>query len=361
MGLGGNDFLFGGGGDDVVVGGAGHDLLRGAGGDDVEFGGGGNDRLRNWAGADRLSGGAGNDHLRGGQGADVVMGGPGRDVASYAGHTAGVRASIGTGADDGRPGEGDNIAADVENLRGGPGNDTLIGSAGPNQLFGLGGNDRLTGLAGNDLLSGGAGRDLLDGRDAVRFVDGLVCGDGAGDRAIADMTDRVGASCETVVQNDAPVAVDDRVTAVEDSVLVLPVTGAGSPAANDTDVDGDTLTVTTVSGPTGGRVAIVAGMIRFVPTAELCGAGVAGFDYRVSDGGGGTDVGHVTVTVTCVDDPPTAVNDTATVIEDDPATTIDVLANDTDIDAGPKTIDDIVTEPANGTVVVGGRRGRPHL
>ena len=112
----------------------------------------------------------------------------------------------------------------------------------------------------------------------------LVCGDGAGDRALADMPDQVGASCEVVVQNDAPVAVNDQVTTVEDSVLVLPVTGPGSPAANDTDVDGDTLTVTTVSGATGGSVAIVAGMIRFVPTADSCGAGVAGFDYRVSDG-----------------------------------------------------------------------------
>ncbi len=197
------------------------------------------------------------------------MGGPGRDVATYAGHTAGVRASIGTGADDGRPGEGDNIGADVENLRGGPGNDTLIGSAGANQLFGTAGNDRVTGLAGSDLLDGGGGRDVLNALDG--FVDVLSCGGGAGDRAIADMTDRVGAGCEVVVQNDAPVAVDDQVTAVEDTVLVLPVTGAGSPAANDTDVDGDTLTVTAVSGATGGRVAIVAGRIRFRPPPSCAG------------------------------------------------------------------------------------------
>ena len=57
------------------------------------------------------------------------------------------------------------------------------------------------------------------------------------------------------------------------------------------------------------------------------------------------------MTVTCVDDPPVAVDDTATVVEDDPATTIDVLANDTDIDGGPITIDP-VTQPANGTVVI---------
>ena len=59
------------------------------------------------------------------------------------------------------------------------------------------------------------------------------------------------------------------------------------------------------------------------------------------------------VTVTCVDDPPVAVNDTATVTEDAAATAINVLTNDTDIDAGPKTINSI-TQPTNGTVVITG-------
>ena len=43
------------------------------------------------------------------------------------------------------------------------------------------------------------------------------------------------------------------------------------------------------------------------------------------------------MTVTCVDDPPVAVDDAATVTEDSGATAINVLANDTDIDGGPKT------------------------
>ena len=67
------------------------------------------------------------------------------------------------------------------------------------------------------------------------------------------------------------------------------------------------------------------------------------------DPGGSTAT--VSVTVTCVDDPPVAVDDAATVAEDDPATTIDVLANDTDVDGGPIAID-TVTQPANGTVVI---------
>ncbi|MEZ5585169.1 MAG: Ig-like domain-containing protein [Candidatus Competibacteraceae bacterium] len=59
------------------------------------------------------------------------------------------------------------------------------------------------------------------------------------------------------------------------------------------------------------------------------------------------------ITVTCVDDPPEAVDDTATVGEDDPATAIDVLGNDTDIDAGPQAIAS-ASDPANGTVVLTG-------
>jgi hypothetical protein len=57
------------------------------------------------------------------------------------------------------------------------------------------------------------------------------------------------------------------------------------------------------------------------------------------------------VTVTCVDDAPVAVNDNKTVLEDANATAIDVLANDTDVDGGPKTITS-ATQPTNGTVVV---------
>ena len=65
------------------------------------------------------------------------------------------------------------------------------------------------------------------------------------------------------------------------------------------------------------------------------------------------------MTVTCVDDPPVAVNDSATLAEDAGATAVDVLANDTDVDGGPKEV--IVQDqtaptarsrsPAAGTVV----------
>ncbi len=327
------------------------------------------------AGDDTVGGGPGADRLRGATGGDRLAGGPGRDVTTYMPRAAAMRLSIGDGANDGRRGEGDDIAADIEDVKGGLGNDTLIGSNGPNRLFGLAGNDRVVGGRGNDVLAGGAGTDVLDGRDGPGFVDDLSCGAGAGDRVLADMTDTVGAGCENVVQNDPPtgvvlsndtvaenrpvntlvgtlsavdpdpgdthtftlvagtgsadngsftitgaqlrtdavfdfetkdtysirvrardaegsvfaepftitvsdtfenlppVAVDDTVDTVEDTVLQLPVTGADSPADNDTDGNGDPLTVTAVAGASGGTVTITAGTIRFTPTSNLCGTG----------------------------------------------------------------------------------------
>ena len=53
------------------------------------------------------------------------------------------------------------------------------------------------------------------------------------------------------------------------------------------------------------------------------------------------------------DIPPSAVNDTKTVAQDSGATSIDVLANDTDPDGGPKTIAS-ASDPAHGTVAVAG-------
>ena len=56
----------------------------------------------------------------------------------------------------------------------------------------------------------------------------------------------------------------------------------------------------------------------------------------------------MSVTVTCVDDPPTAVDDAATVAEDAAATAIDVLANDTDVDGGPISIASAIASRPTG-------------
>jgi VCBS repeat-containing protein len=75
--------------------------------------------------------------------------------------------------------------------------------------------------------------------------------------------------------------------------------------------------------------------------------------FSATDGFASPGTGTAAITVTAVDDPPTAVGDDATVLEDASAAAIPVLTNDTDVDGGPKTISS-ASDPANGTVVLTG-------
>jgi Ca2+-binding RTX toxin-like protein len=126
------------------------------------IGGGGNDTLTGNAADNIIHGLGGEDTIAGGTGRDVIDGGAGTDTASYADHVTAVAVSLDGLANDGSPGELDNVI-NMENLIGGGGNDTLTGNAGPNLIRGLGGNDQLRGLVGNDFLIGDAGTDLADG------------------------------------------------------------------------------------------------------------------------------------------------------------------------------------------------------
>ena len=64
---------------------------------------------------------------------------------------------------------------------------------------------------------------------------------------------------------------------------------------NDTDPNGDPLTITSVLSPINGTVALNAGVITFTPSNNFTGS--AGFSYVVSDGQGGTDAATVTIAV----------------------------------------------------------------
>ncbi len=246
-------------------------------------------------------------------------------------------------------------------IAGTPGPDVLVGTPGDDVLCGFGGDDRIKGGRGDDVLRGGPGEDvlrggrgddLLKGRDTELGSDQLACGSGT-DRALADAADVVRASCESGTPNQLPSAVADAVSTDEDSAKLVAV------LVNDTDADGDALLVTSVdTAGTQGQVFITGGGsgVSYDPYGlfEALGAGANGsdsFSYTVSDGRGGVDTARVTVTVTGVNEPPVAVDDEATLLEDANATAIDVLANDTDVDGGPKTINS-VSQPTHGTVVI---------
>jgi Ca2+-binding RTX toxin-like protein len=93
--------------------------------------------------------------------------------------------------------------------------------------------------------------------------------------------------------NDNPVAAND---AGFNTVGTTPVTiSAASLLANDSDVDGDTLRLTSVENAVGGTVAIVNGAAVFTANADFSGA--ASFGYTVSDDKGGSTTASVSLTV----------------------------------------------------------------
>jgi PKD repeat protein len=144
--------------------------------------------------------------------------------------------------------------------------------------------------------------------------------------------------------NNAPIAADDSATTDEDIAATINV------LANDSDVDGDTLTVDSVTQGSNGTVTANGNDVTYTPAVNFNGSD--SFSYTVSDGNGGTDTATVSVTINAVNDAPIAADDSATT-DEDVAKTIDVLANDTDIDSVSLTVDS-ATQGSNGIVVNNG-------
>lgn len=147
--------------------------------------------------------------------------------------------------------------------------------------------------------------------------------------------------------NDVPVAAADAFGATEDEDLAL---AAADLVVNDSDVDGDALTVTDVWSASHGTVGLAGTVVTFVPTPDYCGE--AGFWYGITDGKGGTGEAAVDVAVACVNDPPVAVDDVAILPQGAPPTVIDVTANDTDVEGDPLVVTAASVGAVAGTVTV---------
>ncbi|SIQ11527.1 retention module-containing protein [Pseudacidovorax sp. RU35E] len=114
---------------------------------------------------------------------------------------------------------------------------------------------------------------------------------------------------EVTPVNDAPVAVNDRVNTSEDTPISIPV------LRNDTDVDGDTLSIIGFTQPLHGTVTLGAdGNPLYTPGLDYNGDD--SFTYTISDGKGGTSTATVSITVGGVNDAPVAVADVGTTSED---------------------------------------------
>nr|WP_245150143.1 tandem-95 repeat protein [Vibrio parahaemolyticus] len=118
--------------------------------------------------------------------------------------------------------------------------------------------------------------------------------------------------------NDAPVAKDDIATTQEDTAVTIDV------LPNDTDVDGDKLSIQSASAPEAqGKVEIVDGKLVFTPAENFNGD--AEITYTVTDGQL-TDEAKVTVTVNPVNDAPTIKVDAVESITEDAVSTDTVVA-----------------------------------
>ena len=145
--------------------------------------------------------------------------------------------------------------------------------------------------------------------------------------------------------NDAPVAADDAASADEDAAVTVDV------LTNDTDANGDTLTVASLGSAANGTLVDNGnGTVTYTPDSDF--TGTDSFTYTVSDGNGGTDTATVNVDVDPVNDAPVAADDAASA-DEDAAVIVDVLTNDTDIDGDALTVASLGSA-ANGTLVDNG-------
>jgi VCBS repeat-containing protein len=260
----------------IITGTSGDDNLKGSKFDDAMYGGNGEDFLQGKAGNDYLDGGAADDVLHGDAGDDTLKGGAGNDL-----------------------------------IHGGTGTDTAVYS-GSILHYSFSRN-------GENLFVSHTGGTHADGNDRLLHVERLVFAD-----AVIDLEN-----------NNAPIAFNDVASTDED---VGTYNGA-SVLANDFDWEGDSMSVTpgTFVGAYGTLVMNSNGTYTYTPHAstQALAAGQVvqdSFSYTVSDGSL-SDTGTLTITVSGRNDAPVANPDAATGHENQ-VLTVNVLANDTDVDNG---------------------------
>jgi len=139
--------------------------------------------------------------------------------------------------------------------------------------------------------------------------------------------------------NDAPLADDDSASTDEDNAITISVLD------NDSDLEGDSLTVIAVGAAGNGSVTFDGATVVYTPDANFNGDD--SFTYTVNDGDLSATA-TVVVTVNPVNDTPLAADDTVAADENGDVT-INVFENDSDLDGNTLTIVS-VSAASNGTV-----------
>lgn len=132
-------------------------------------------------------------------------------------------------------------------------------------------------------------KEDINGEDSFQYV--IV--DGEGGMAIGEVA--------LVIHpiNDAPVAKEDRIVAVEDESVEF------DPLENDTDPDDDPFALMEWTAPMSGTLTLLeSGKFEYVPNPDFSGADT--FTYVIEDSNGAQTVGETSLLVTGINDPPVA-------------------------------------------------------
>ncbi len=149
----------------------------------------------------------------------------------------------------------------------------------------------------------------------------------------------------TITQDAAAQANDDTATTNEDTAVDINV------LTNDSDPDGDVLTVTAASDPANGTTAINPDKtVKYTPDLNFNGSD--SFTYTIDDGHGGTDTATVNVTVNGVNDAPVFTINllSQTVQYSDAISTVTVSVSDVDDPTSSLTLTILSSIPAGLTV-----------
>ncbi|MBF0392436.1 MAG: cadherin-like domain-containing protein [Alphaproteobacteria bacterium] len=291
----GGDTVQGGSAIDLLFGGDGDDLLNGADGDDVLIGGNGHDVLMGGVGCDVLRGKGGLDTLDGGDGDDLLFYQPGDALSGGAGNDTLALMDWRPTAIDLRDGRITGIETITLDNRAA---DTVTVSAaalGAGQIV-------IRGEVGDAVLGEGLTRGgdvTLDGQRYASFR-------GGSGRLLVESGLLFNGAVLGAQSNRAPLAQADWFETAAGTPVTMAV------LANDTDPDGDSLSLAgIVRGPSGGGVAVDGeGRVTYTPNAGF--SGPDSFVYELSDGMGGSSEGVVSITVTAAAAGPTVIDGTET-------------------------------------------------
>ncbi len=194
--------------------------------------------------------------------------------------------------------------------------------------------------------------EVVEGSSVVFTPNVVVPGKSTFTYVVADPDEQTDSATVTVTivgddVNTAPVAVDDEVEAGSGVDIEIDA------VANDSDAEGDPLSVTKVGEARHGTVSVSEnGSLNYQSEAGY--TGVDSFDYDIYDGYGGTGTATVRVTVTAATDknqPPVAVPDRVTMVAGS-TTFVDVLANDSDPDGDALRVSGVSTDAASRLTVL---------